>query len=358
MTISLCMIVKNEELVLRRCLASVKDLVDEIIIVDTGSTDKTKEIAKDFTDKIYDFEWVDDFAKARNFAFSKGTGDYLMWLDADDVIENEDREKFLNFKKNELVDDSISIYRMRYVWSFDSRGNVLGEIKRGRLFRRKDNPTWQGRIHEVIPFNNNQKILDIKIYHKKVVINDPDRDLRIYKKMIQDGVKLDARDSLMYGRCLSKKENFVEAAKQYESFLNEYKDTALKNNVYQAVCRLAEAYKKTGRLEESYKILDEYIKSGKETHSRIWYEMGDYFLKKKQYYTAIKMFEEACAKNRFNLDFDETGLYEIYYPNISIGICYYYLKNKEKALEYNEIAAKANTRKDIIDKNREIYLKM
>ena len=70
-TISLCMIVKNEEKLLARCLDSVAGLMDEIIIVDTGSTDRTKEIAARYTDKIYDFEWVQDFSAARNFAFSK-----------------------------------------------------------------------------------------------------------------------------------------------------------------------------------------------------------------------------------------------------------------------------------------------
>ena len=70
-SISLCMIVKNEEQVLARCLDSVRGLMDEIIIVDTGSTDQTKAIAAKYTDKIYDFEWISDFAAARNFAFSK-----------------------------------------------------------------------------------------------------------------------------------------------------------------------------------------------------------------------------------------------------------------------------------------------
>ena len=87
--ISLCMIVKNEEDVIARCLDSVSRCVDEIIIADTGSSDRTKEICRDFTDKIFDFEWTDDFSAARNFSFSKATGDYLMWLDADDVVSSE-----------------------------------------------------------------------------------------------------------------------------------------------------------------------------------------------------------------------------------------------------------------------------
>ena len=76
-TISLCMIVKNEEKLLARCLDSIADLMDEMIIVDTGSTDRTKEIAARYTDKIYDFSWIGDFAAARNFAFSKASMEYI-----------------------------------------------------------------------------------------------------------------------------------------------------------------------------------------------------------------------------------------------------------------------------------------
>ena len=94
-SISLCMIVKNEEDVLERCLDSVADLVDEIVIVDTGSTDSTREIAARYTDKIFDFPWRDDFAAARNESFAHASMDYCMWLDADDVLLEADRAAFL-----------------------------------------------------------------------------------------------------------------------------------------------------------------------------------------------------------------------------------------------------------------------
>ena len=83
------MIVKNECEVLDRVLGSVISFADEIIVIDTGSTDNTAEIAKKYTDKVFSFEWKDDFSAARNFSFSKGTSDYLMWLDADDVVPRE-----------------------------------------------------------------------------------------------------------------------------------------------------------------------------------------------------------------------------------------------------------------------------
>ena len=99
-TISLCMIVKNEEKTLDRCLSCVAELMDEIIVVDTGSTDRTKEIAARYTDRIYDFAWVDDFSAARNYAFSKATGDYIYSADADEFLDEENRVRFRLLKEN------------------------------------------------------------------------------------------------------------------------------------------------------------------------------------------------------------------------------------------------------------------
>ena len=90
-TVSLCMIVKNEEDTLPRCLKSVQGLVDEIIVVDTGSQDATVQRAQDLGAQVYAFPWVEDFAKARNFSFSKATQQYCLWLDADDVLTPQDR---------------------------------------------------------------------------------------------------------------------------------------------------------------------------------------------------------------------------------------------------------------------------
>ena len=99
-TISLCMIAKNEEKYLEQCLRSVKDIVDEIIIVDTGSTDKTKEIAKKFNAKIFDFKWVDDFSAARNESIRHATKDWILVLDADEIVEKKDIDKIKNLIEN------------------------------------------------------------------------------------------------------------------------------------------------------------------------------------------------------------------------------------------------------------------
>jgi glycosyltransferase involved in cell wall biosynthesis len=89
------MIVKNEQENLPKCLASVEGIFDEIVVVDTGSIDRTREIARGFGAKVFDFVWIDNFAAARNEALSHATGDYAFWLDADDVVEPKQRDKLV-----------------------------------------------------------------------------------------------------------------------------------------------------------------------------------------------------------------------------------------------------------------------
>src|SRR3982750_4635941 len=90
--VSLTMIVRNEEKNLPRCLESVRGLFDEIVVVDTGSRDRTKEIAAGFGARVSEFAWIDDFAAARNAALGQASSDYAFWLDADDVIEPPERK--------------------------------------------------------------------------------------------------------------------------------------------------------------------------------------------------------------------------------------------------------------------------
>lgn len=110
MPISLCMIAKNEENFLEKCLNSVKNIADEIIIADTGSTDRTKEIAKKFNARIYDFKWSDDFSKARNFSIKKAAKEWILILDADETISKKDLKKIKGLAKNNPKNNKIMGY--------------------------------------------------------------------------------------------------------------------------------------------------------------------------------------------------------------------------------------------------------
>lgn len=109
-SVSMCMIVKNEQSILKRCLDSYAGIYDELIIVDTGSTDNTKEIAAQYTDKVYDFAWCDDFAAARNFAFSKASCDYILSVDADEELDFHNNTALRSLKKK-LFCLKLTLYR-------------------------------------------------------------------------------------------------------------------------------------------------------------------------------------------------------------------------------------------------------
>ena len=211
-TISLCMIVKNEEKVLDRCLKSLEGLMDEIIIVDTGSDDRTKEIAAGYTDKLYDFEWIDDFSAARNYAFSKATMEYIYSADADEILSEENREKFRILKENLLPE--IEIVQMKYgnqlefgtVYNFD-------EEYRPKLFKRLRSFVWEEPIHEAVRLSPVIYDSDIVITHKPHE-NHSARDLINFRRQTAEGKYLSKHLHNMYARELfisGSDDDFIQA---------------------------------------------------------------------------------------------------------------------------------------------------
>ena len=148
--VSLTMIVRNEEKNLPACLESARGLFDEIVVVDTGSTDATVEIARSFEARVFDFVWVDDFAAARNAALARATGDYAFWLDADDVLEPPQRERLRDLLGSLRVDDEAA-FVVRCACDPDAVGGggetVVDHI---RLFPVREEIRWTYRVHEQI----------------------------------------------------------------------------------------------------------------------------------------------------------------------------------------------------------------
>jgi len=144
--ISLCMIVRNEEKHLRDFLNSVKDGVDEIIIVDTGSDDKTKAIAKEFTKKVYDFRWDDDFSLARNFCISKASKDWILVLDPDEVIDKSYLVKIRDIIRNNQKD--VLGYRLiQHTYYKDKLISVRGIC---RIFKNNKGIRFVYPVHETV----------------------------------------------------------------------------------------------------------------------------------------------------------------------------------------------------------------
>ena len=215
--ISLCMIVRNEEAVLGRCLDSVADLVDEIILVDTGSTDNTKAVAAEYAAKIYDFPWCDDFSAARNYAVSQAVGDYWLWLDADDVIEGENHEKLRKI----LEAPEADMVFLPYWLSFDAAGTPQMISRRERIFRRSRGYRFTGAVHEAVVPSGSIRYGDAAVSHRKLHAGDPDRNLHIYQKLLLSGKRFSPREQYYYARELCDHGAYRAALPVLEQFLQE-----------------------------------------------------------------------------------------------------------------------------------------
>lgn len=350
-SISLCMIVKNEEDVLGRCLDNIKYLVDEIIIVDTGSIDKTKEIASKYTKNIYDFEWIDDFSAARNYAFSKATKKYVMWLDADDVLLPKDKTKLKKLKEN--LDPSIDTVMMKYDVGFDVNDNVTLSYYRERLFKRVCNPTWVDPIHEVItPFGN---ILhsDIAISHKKIHASEPGRNLRIFEKMINDGVGLNPRQEFYYSRELYYNERYEDAIKGFNKFLDSKEGWV--ENCISACIDLAMIYEIIKDKDNALRSLFRSFEYD-EPRAEVCCHIGRHFLDKEMYYPAIYWYNTALTRqeNIRSGGFTNHDYYG-YIPAIQLCVCYDKLGERDKAIQYNEIAGNIKPNDPSVEYNRNYF---
>lgn len=147
--VSLTMIVKNEEHNLGDCLRSVADLVDEIVIADTGSTDRTQEIARQSGARIVDFPWIDNFAAARNAALAPASGDWIFWMDADDRLDEHNRQKLRElFRK--LPHGQIIGYDMKVSCLPGSDQESPTVVDHIRLFPNHPDIRWKYRVHEQI----------------------------------------------------------------------------------------------------------------------------------------------------------------------------------------------------------------
>ena len=332
-TISLCMIVKNEEAVLARCLDSVADLMDEIIIVDTGSTDRTKEIAAKYTDKIYDFEWISDFSAARNFSFSKATMEYIYVADADEVIDEENRQKFRLLKEAMLPE--IEMVQMLYCnqLEFGTTYN-FDEEYRPKLYKRLREFVWVEPIHETVRIEPVIYDSDIRIEHRPLS-SHAGRDFAAFKRLHEKGERLSKKLHNMYARELfiaGEDRDFVESVPVFELTMSDV-DRSL-SEVKEAACVLARAYRVQEDVANFFKNAIKEVAA--QSSAEICYELGEYYLAKEDYMEASIWYYNAAYETESILNIHCSGDWSLK----KLALCYRNLGNEEKALEFEEQADK------------------
>ncbi len=333
-TISLCMIVKNEEAVLGRVLQQMKGIADEIIIVDTGSTDRTREIAEQFTELVFDFPWIQDFSAARNFACSKASKDYWMWLDADDVVRPDQQKLLLKLKKTLKKDTDVVM--AKYLTGFDKDGNVTFSYYRERLIKNGKGFFWSGKVHEAVTPRGNIVYSDLEIEHRKEKEGDSDRNLKIYQSMLANDEKLEPRHQFYYGRELYYHKHYDEAVRVFEAFLEEPEGWV--ENQIDACLQLSYCFGKLNKKKDAIKaLLGSFLYDA--PRAEVCCEIGKLFLEGDSLNQAVYWYKQALLlkpevkSGGFVLE-DCYG----YIPYVQLCVCYDRLGNREKAFEYHKLA--------------------
>lgn len=344
------MIVRDEEDTLERCLNCVHDIVDEINIIDTGSIDNTKVIAKKFTDRIFDFEWINDFAVARNFSFSKATKDYILFLDADDTLTEEDREKFIQLKSS--LDGSADAISMKYEIAFDESGKSTFTFRRNRLVKRSNNFKWVGVCHEILEVYGKIIDSDVAVQHHKIK-EATDRNLKIYQKKIERGEPFSPRNTFYYGNELLDNGYFDEACIEYNKFL-DMEDGWIEDKIY-CCHRLSNHFLSLLNYEMAYQFAFKTFQYDT-PRADICCVIGDCFRIKGHYDKAVFWYELATTldKPEGNNGFIKDA-YWTWIPWLNLCVCYDKIGQHDTAFGCNEKAASFNPNHPAIEYNRSYF---
>ena len=333
--LSVCLIVKNEELVIERCLKCVSQFADEIIVVDTGSTDKTKKIVKKWTENVFDLVWCNDFSKARNFAISKAKGKYIMWLDADDFITDKNIKKINKLKKN-LVSDT---YMLKYQVAFDDNNKPTFEYFRERILRNCESCKFNGFLHEaIVPFGN-VHYENIVVEHRKVSFaRDKRRNLKIYNLHMKNGAILNSRETFYYARELLFNGYYKKAIKYFKKFLKM--DNKFFPNIIDAHICICDCFLFLNKFESAKNILVDSIKIAP-PNAQICCKLGQIEILKKNYKNAIFWYKTALKtqKNEKSGEFFENDYYN-FIPNLQLSFCYYHVGDYKNFAKFHNKAKK------------------
>lgn len=298
-SVSVCMIVKNESKVLTRCLDSLQGLYEELIIVDTGSSDNTREIAALYTDKLYDYQWIDDFAAARNFAFEKASMDYIYTVDADEVLDETNRARFIKLKEDLLPE--IEIVQMWYVNTkkYATTENYEKEY-RPKLYKRLRTFRWIDPIHESVNLNPVVFDSDIEISHMPES-NHGKRDFRVFEKAIGSGRLLSGKLHKMYARELMLTGDVEDFKKAEQYFLIKAMDcnSTEEERDYSYVI-LAHLYRELDNMSEFFKWGLKNICT--KPSAEICCEIGKFYFAQGDIQEALVWFQNAMTETEAILD--------------------------------------------------------
>lgn len=335
-TISVCLIVKNEGKNLEELLPILVDVIDEIVIIDTGSTDNTKEITLKYTNKIYDFPWINDFSAARNESIKNASKDYILWLDADDRLDKQD---IIKLKMHLFANKNTGVYLQ-----LEDRqpGKTLTSLQL-RLFPNIPGVCFKYRVHEQVSFSLKDlkiksSIFPIKITHigyktPEIMMDKLKRNIELLKEDVITNPD-DFLINLEIGKAYIGYEDYKQALVYIDkaiSVINEKEKQISTENYFYAYISKITILLLDGLIQESIKILEEkrYL-----FHSLPIYRLtlGEIYFKQKDYLKAYKdllILKAPMIPTTLALPLESLteALFKLFF------VCCIYVKDKE-SIEY------------------------
>lgn len=346
-TLSVCIIAKNESEVIGRCLDCVKSFADEIVVVDTGSTDNTKEIASKFTDKVFDFKWINDFSAARNFSFSKATKDYVMWLDCDDIIDEANQQAICKWK-DAIPSLDCDTFMAKYDVGGSMTTMVTRIIKRGTC-------QWEGFVHEYLASTSKRICLDFTITHSKPtssVERDSGRNLRIFQEKLKENVQFSTRDILYYAKELYWNGDNENASIWFNKFFDQ--PNAWVEDRIEAARMKADILEKEGKLDEMIGFLSQSIlKYG--MNNRLLYMCGLGLYHAKKYNEATMYFLAVVNGLGTTSEYFADSTDYTFLSLVWLSCCYWYSGDKVTGKRFHEIAKAMYPQAPVIQTNEQFF---
>ncbi|MCF6093305.1 glycosyltransferase [Microaerobacter geothermalis] len=339
--LSLCMIVKNEEKVLHRCLENVKGTVDEIVIVDTGSTDRTVEIAEKEGARVFYMEWENDFAKARNTAIEHARGKWILILDADEFLLQEEGKLL---RQHIEENPSFDAFFLQCVSYYGLEKKRLGSSVNPsvRVFRNLPGYRYKGRIHEQIAdpiFKANPKakfqFLDIQIKHDGYLLevvhekSKSERNIKILEKELEDTPD----------ECFHRYNMAVEYIRimKYERALEELRKaknlTDIKKISYGHIIvkREIDCLEYLGRIDEAIKVCEQAITDFPD-YPDLYLSKGVFHYLRKEWDQAEVAFLNALEIGEAPLHYSSNQGAGTYYASFFLGKTYEQMNRFDQAI--------------------------
>jgi glycosyltransferase involved in cell wall biosynthesis len=351
------MIVKDAEPDIASVLDDASVFCDELVVVDTGSKDATKTVASAHGARVVEFEWIDDFAAARNFSFDQCRGRWILWLDADDRIPPAAQQGFLRLKAELANRPEVSAVMIPYNREFsptDPNVIVFG-FDRERVVRRSAGPKWVGAVHEFVGVEGPRiRWPDAWVDHRprpEDRAQKVDRNLGILERAVAEGDR-SARNLFYLGNERRDHQRWEDALTAYLEYLDRPENVVWER--YSALLSMAICAERLGREADHLTFLHDAVRLDG-TRAEAFMRLGLYYYNRFEWQLAVPFFAAASALRRPTEGFiDETAY--TWGPWDYLSVCHSRLGMYEEAIEETVKALRTSTDRQRLFKNMEFNL--